>query len=136
MLFRCRYVYNDRQPAPHEAQRVLEALVLALGTHGFTAARVTPDHGTTHRQLVTITVVAYRPHYATFLTLTIEHTQRYGLIALARWTLTDGRDRRRETKPLGFEWDADTTSRSLARRIAQTLDAYAARVCAAPVATR
>lgn len=125
-----RLPHIDRQPAPHEAKRALEALVLAFGTHGFAAARVMQDCGTTHRQGV-MSLLTYRPQHDTYVTVTIEHTQRYGLIAIARWTLTDAQRRRRETTPLGFAWDADTTSVSLARRIVRELAAYEARVCVA-----
>jgi hypothetical protein len=114
---------------------MLEAMAVAFGSHDFTAMRITSDRGTTSWQLVTITMLVYRSQRDTSLMVTIEHTQRFGLLAIARWALTDGRGRRRETKPLGFEFDANTTSTLLARRIAYTLVAYEARVCAAPVAT-
>jgi hypothetical protein len=125
---------SDQQPAPHHIERMLHAMTIAFGSYGFTAMRIFGDRGTTNRQLLTIKAVVYRPQCDTSLSVTIEHTRRYGLLAVACWTLRDGRALRRESKPFGFELDATTTSISLARRIAHTLAAYEARVCAMSVA--
>lgn len=125
----------DQQPAPQDAERMLEAMTIALGTHGFTMMGMVPEHSTINRQLVTVTMLAYRPQYDTSLMVTIKYTQRYGLVAIARWTMTDGHARRREPGPIGFELDAATTSTSLAYRIARTLAVYEARVCALPAAS-
>lgn len=56
-----RLPWSDQQPAPQDAQRMLEAMTIALGSHGFTTMRFLPERGTTNRQLVTIKVLAYRP---------------------------------------------------------------------------